>query len=364
MTLTNIQYSLSAKEVSFGVSVSDVRQIFGYVTDADGQPMQNVAVVRSPSLYGFAAPAYLQNDQVCMTDADGYYSFTLDESASEYQVIAAQKDGYVSRANNVSASNLFTRHDFVLLRLGEAPHASLRRYDPSLDMVWGAHLNLSSMAVGMKYSASDLSSMNAVGSRLSKISFLGDATNGESVYLVVDFGNEIVLREEVTSYTAGSYVTVDVSDKNIMIPQGKDVYIGYGFTGIQTDFPFPVYGPMNAANDGHWYWGESFLTSTSKGRVTFGGYYDFVVSAVLTRDAEIDFASYGVSYVGLVDGVPQVAPAAGKTVYSVTWYVDGTVVNGTPPAVSELASGMHTYKAVLQYYDGTSERVYYDVNKE
>ncbi|MBO4475277.1 MAG: hypothetical protein J5737_00945 [Bacteroidales bacterium] len=53
--------------------------------------------------------------------------------------------------------------------------------------------------------------------------------------------------------------------------------------------------------------------------------------------------------------------AAGKTLRSTSWYLDGVPVEGSPAAVSSLSPGPHTYMARLQFYDGTSERVYYDV---
>ena len=85
---------------------------------------------------------------------------------------------------------------------------------------------------------------------------------------------------------------------------------------------------------------------------------------MLSFEAEIDFATLGVSYIKLVNDVPQVVPAAGKTVHDITWTLDGTPINGTPGAVSNLPAGAHTYMARVAHYDGTVERVYFDVNKE
>ena len=89
-----------------------------------------------------------------------------------------------------------------------------------------------------------------------------------------------------------------------------------------------------------------------------------IVSATLARTATLDFASLDISYIQLVDGVPQAVPAAGKTVYAISWTLDGTAVNGNPPAVETLSAGAHTYMARLEFYDGTAERVYFDVTKE
>ena len=74
-------------------------------------------------------------------------------------------------------------------------------------------------------------------------------------------------------------------------------------------------------------------------------------------------ASHDVAFVGLEEGVPVAVPSAGKTLKETIWYLDGAAVD-TPPAVSSLSSGLHTYKAVMHYFDGTSETVWFDVSGE
>ena len=360
-SLTNIQYSTSSRKVTFGLSFSNVRQIFGHVKDADGQPMQNVTVVRSPSKYAFAAPAYLSTDKVCMTDADGYYSFTLEEDDSEYQVISAQMDGYVSRAYNVSASDTFTEVNFVLLALGEMPPATLKKYD--VTSLYGASFGVSELAVGVRFTAAELEEMGAVGATFNNVSYMVSTGGGESVYVIIDIGGTRKLYNTTQATTSEQFVTVDVSDQELVIPAGQDVYIGVALKNIAASYPF-IYSPVQAECGGNYYLMNFENTHSQWRTIDMGGPASFVVSAMLGRVATIDFSSYGVSYVKLVDGVPQAVSAAGKTVKSVTWYVDEVAVNGNPPAVSTLSSGAHTYKAVLQHYDGTSERVYYDVVKE
>lgn len=362
--LSNIAYNDGT--VTFRADVSGSRMIFGHVKGVDGAPVPNATVILSRASHAFEAPAVLSTDQTCETDAEGYYSFTLAENASVFQVVSTRKDGYVAQAYNVLVSGLFTEVDFVLMAQGQAPPATLKKYDESQTMYGYRLSGPSSLAVGVHYTAAELAEMGAIGSVLTSISFASAASSGESIYLVVDIGNEMTLRQEVTSqYQANTMLTFDVSDKNIVIPDGKDLYVGYGYTPLYSNSNYyPILGydrDDNSSVEGGNYVLANFQSSTSWQAY---GALDYVVSAVLSRASTIDFASYGVSYIKLVNGVPEVVPAAGKTVYSVTWYVDETAVNGTPPAVSTLASGKHTYKAVLQHYDGTSERVYYDVNKE
>ena len=75
----------------------------------------------------------------------------------------------------------------------------------------------------------------------------------------------------------------------------------------------------------------------------------------------VTFSKLGIASIRVAEDVPALVAPAGKTVYSTQWYLDGVPVM-TPPAVSGLAAGDHTYMVRLEYYDGTSEKVYYDVH--
>lgn len=364
VTLTGIAFSGS--KVSFGVSTGGNRMIFGYVTDAFGAPVSDATVYLSKSHYAFAAPARLSTDVVVTTDKNGYYSFDLPDDASEYQIVKVRKDGYISRAENVYAVSLFNQQDFVMIQRGQDMQADLIKFDEELDM-YGVNLS-ENTAVGMVYTAAELAEMGAVGADLDVVIFAGCMEEGsyDSVYVVVDIDGGASVRKDVTSqYEAYTYISVDMSEDHIVIPPGKDVFIGFGYTGDAGDYEYLITGPRTSSSGGNYYM-EDFLNSSDLSQAIFGSssqyeYYDFLVAASLSREVANDFASYGISYITLVDGVPQVVPAAGKTVYQVSWYLDGTPVNGEPGATDTLSKGTHTYMARVTHYDGTSERVYYDV---
>ena len=366
LQLSNITYSDGT--VTFQVQASGSRTVFGYVKDVYGQPLQDATVILSKAAYAFQAPSLLSTDETCTTDENGYYSFTLSTDAAQNWVVQAQMSGYVSVAYNVTASGIYTEQNFILMEPGGMPPATVKKYDESLSLYGGGGYGGGDIAVGMRYSASEIAASGAIGAEITQVSMLAWPKDESDVYLVIDIGGESVLRAKVTEqYRSGYFVTFDISDEHIVIPEGKDVFIGYGLTNVAAsgDYLFAMYGPVSTSNGGG-YFLTDFLNSTGWIEAHYSsGYFNFAVSAVLARTAEVDFATYGVSYVKLVDGVPQAVSAAGKTVKSVTWYVDEVAVNGsTPPAVSTLSSGAHTYKAVLQHYDGTSERVYFDVVKE
>lgn len=364
MLLNNIAFNND--KVTFGTNLSTSRTIYGRVTNLDGNPVQGATVVLSKSTYAFSAPEILSTDQVCETDANGDYMFSLADDASEFQVISVRKEGFVSQACNLLISGIFSQKNFVMLLLGQDPPASLKKYDGNTGTMVNYRINgLEKCAVAMRYTAEELADMGAIGATISDVSFLLGAENGESIYVIVDIGEERSVFRVDSGYTPNDYTTINLSGEGLTIPAGKDVYIGVGIDPIVEDsHPFRLYR-MPAFNDGFY-----FLTSWEGNEAWRNGSSlssnprSVVVSASLAMVAEIDFATLDISYIKLVDGVPQVVPAAGKTVHAVTWTLDGTAVNGTPPAVETLSAGAHTYMARLEFYDGTAERVYYDVTKE
>ena len=368
LLLKNIAFSND--KVTFGTNLSTSRTIYGRVTDIDGNPVQGATVVLSKSTYAYSAPEILSTDQVCETDANGDYMFTLDDDASEFQVISVRKEGFVSQACNLLISGVFSEQNFVMLLLGQEPPATLTKYEGNTGTLQrigiGGPLQL---AAAMRYTAEELAGMGAIGATISDVSFLLGAENGESVHVIVDIGGQRTVFNVESGYAPNAYTTINISSANLTIPADIDVYIGVGIVRTEENntgtYPFRMYR-MPADNDGFYYL-TNFVAGNGAwkhGSELFTTPMSVVVSASLAMISDIDFAKQGISYIKLVDGVPQAVPAAGKTVYAISWTLDGTAVNGNPPAVETLSAGAHTYMARLEFYDGTAERVYFDVTKE
>ena len=361
LSLTSIAHNGTSS--TFTVTLSNHRTVFGVVTDTDGNPLKDVLVSLTPSTDPFAAaPSLLSGSISCLTDADGNYSLALDDEATTYQILMAQKEGYTSMSYNLSISSLFTEQSVVLFRNGEGEAVDLYRYDINhggTNWKFGDGLEF---AVSMRFTAEELAERNAVGALLKTVTFYSNEQNGEAIYVVVDVGNEMTLRRNVTAqYQPNKFVTIDISDANIIIPEGKDIYIGYGIA-VTSGYPLTAMGPYDEDRNGFYYCSD-FLTNNYWISFNNGGqFYDALISATLSTTSEIEFSTLGVSYIKVVDGVPVVRVAAGKSLKSTAWYVDGTAVE-TPTAISALTSGSHTYMVRLTYYDGTTERVYYDVDK-
>lgn len=349
---------------SFTVNFTSLRSVFGTVCDSAGNPLEGVQVSLTQSDVPFAgAPSLISGSLFCTTGADGTYRFELEDSASNYQIVRAEKSGYVSTSRNVTLAGLFNEQDILLLHLGEGAPGELIKYDLSGGMAFFQFGGSDPYAFGIRYTAEELVAMDAVGASISSITFMAGAENGEKVYVVVDIPGETSYRLDVTDqYGANTFTTIDISAANIVIPAGKDVFIGYGLTGIATGYPFPFI--FNTTDNGGSYYLPDFLTSSSWSNLgqQSGSYWNAIVSASIQRTADVDFAAHGVSYIKVVSDVPTVVVAAGKSLRDITWYVDGTAV-ASPTPVSALAAGSHTYQARVRFYDGTSERIFYDIDK-
>lgn len=356
--------AFDGSNASFKVTLTTSRMMFGNVYDTFGHPIEGAQVVLSQAAHPFAAaPAMLSGDRSVMTDADGYYEFVLPESASSDQILTVRKSGYTPVSMNVPVAGTLVRQHFYLPREGEGEHADLMRYDSSLSF-YSTTFGVESIGIAFKYTADELAAMGAVGSIVESVSFRAAPTTYEKIYVVIDIGGEKKLLREVTdSFAPGAMTKVYVGDAGITIPEGADVFIGYGMTGLAGgEHNVNMYGPQETFTEGS-YAIIDFMEGTNWSKINFGGsYFSFIVSAELSKPAEIGFANYGVASVRLSEGVPEVVAPAAKTVYAVQWYLDGVPVE-SPVALSTLAAGTHTYMVRLSYYDGTSERVYYEFTR-
>ena len=363
VTLTNITRSGAA--ATFTATFTSGRIICGYVKDLDGTAISGAQISLTQSDGSFdGAPAVVDGSTVCTTDAQGYYSFELDSGASDYQIVRAWKEGYKPTAVNVTISTLVTNLDFVLLQPGQGPRADLIRYDENNDL-GSLSLGTGTRAVGFKYTAAELSSMGAVGAQLETITFYMNAATGTTAYILADLGTTQTLRKEITSqYQKNQFVTIDVTADNIIIPSGKDLYIGVGFVDIPSGtYPFSYFGADSDTMGA--YRVSNFLTSASWSASAFSGgsYPHYAVSATIRPVQDVTFSDFGVSYIKEENDVPTLVLAQGKSYKSTTWYLDG-IEQENPPATTSLSSGTHTYLARILYHDGSTERVYYDVTKQ
>ena len=367
---SNITYD--GTKVTFNTALTTNRTVFGVVKDRDGNPLKDVQVSLTSSTTPFAAaPSLVDGSVITTTDADGYYTLEIESGESAYQILVFQKDGYVSVVENVTLESLYTREDAILFRQGEGPIGEMCKMDFNLPTFYNIGLGSGDIAAGMMYTAAEIAAEGLTRAELKTVTVRAKANQGESVYIVVGFGDELVLCKNITGqYIYNSYITIDISSANLTIPEGKDVFIGIGLEGIPdvTGYrPFSARGFATTNGGGCYVWDDFKTPGSSWQAINFGEdqYVHFYVSASVGKVVDVTFSTLGVSYiqVEVEGGAPTLKMAAGKSVKSVTWYLDGVSEGDTPTAIASLAAGSHTYMVRIVYYDGSAERVYYDVDK-
>ena len=360
--LNNIAFDGSKS--SFATSVSYSRQVVGYVYDSSGEPLEGAEVTLSQSEYMFVpakAPAHLSGDIVVYSGADGYFELSLADNASNYQILTACKEGYTPMSTNVPVESRFTIRDFYLHLLGEGEQFSLMRYTDDSKSYY-ITITEPTVAVAVHYDADELASTAAVGSTIETVAFNARLSQYEKVYVLIDIDNKRMLMRDVTDqYTTDGYTVVDVSDADITIPKGADLLLGYGVTGSVKENKYYLKTDPSEIKNGSWKSTDFTGSSTTWRRINWsdGANLSFRVAADLSTAVEPELNCFGVAFIKLENDVPVVVPPLTKTVYAVDWYLDGAAVD-EPAALFSLPVGKHSYMAVLSYYDGTEERVYYD----
>lgn len=353
----------SGGSAGFKATFTQGRSILGMVKDTDGKPLPGARVVLSRAAYEFQAPGLLRDDIVATTDDSGCYRFDLPDGFASIGILTASLDGFVPLSMNISINDRFTGQDITMVRLGQERPFALTRCNPE-SAAYITDFGFPDVMMGMKYSAGEM--RDYVGGTIKSISFMAYAETYTDVYVTVDAGAERLLTKKATDlYRKGELVTVDLASENVTIPSGKDIYFGFGFTGLKvaSDVYNLLIYRVSGYNDGNFY-STSVTSGPSDWRAyTFGETaYLPLIQTVIGVSLKTDFSMLGISFITLDDGIPSVRPASGKTVKEVSWTLDGEAV-ASPPSVETLPGGTHTYVANLTYYDGTSEKVIYDYLK-
>ena len=356
--------AFDGENISFSASLAEGRKIFGNVYTRNGKPLEGAKVVLTQSAYPFAAPALLHNDVTTTTDGNGYYEILLPETASSDQILTVNKEGYISLSMNLPISAFISRQDFYLPLIGQGIDADLLRYNTSTTSFTRLSLGYPATSAAICYPADEIMEMGAVGSTFQRLNYYAYLSNPEKVYAIIDIGGTRALLKDITDqYAAREWISIDIADEGIVIPENADVYIGLGMTGIQNgEYPF-LATKMDSFNHGL-YKNVNFLNSSDWRKASFssGNIYSLCISAKVIFSVEEGLNNYGYAFIKLEQDIPTVIAPDSKTVYATEWYLDGVKVDG-PADLTSIPAGKHTYLAHLLYYDGTEEKVFYDFTR-
>lgn len=411
--LSSIVYSNGT--TTFTVANSNTLGISGKVMNSDGDPIGGVSIsivpgsgvspapalpgsksgssLRNPYKMQFqssslsVAPATRAASYEAVTDGEG--AFLVEVPAGTYQVVASM-EGYVSQTVTVEVTSLIESVTFYLMREGEEIPSVLYAWpvDENLDeYIAGASVN--SLTGQNLYPSSEIGQY--AGKQLKEITFYlyGDAsTTYKGVNVIIDFNDERKATVPVSAddLTVGGYTTVDLRDLDLVIPAGKDVYAGVGYSeggyyesSYDAYFSFGAFYKSEEDEDGNvtvYDWAKGWpydglvseynLQSTGE-RYSWDLIFDFTLTIGDFEAPDMGYnyiadPKHGVYSAGDAFALTLVETAgARKPGTDIAWFLDDEPVSG--PSVT-LTAGTHVVEARFTTTEGKTKYVELEVTVE
>ena len=349
--LTNIE--LTPDGLSLYAQFDAGTNVNGYVRDVYGYPIEGASVSIG--------------EEETISDNDGHFLIPVEDGKTGSMLLNASAPGYRPFSTRVSLGNSRVISVPVILRRdSEGDDSTLSKYDSHLRR---GYYNKAGIGA-VRFTADDLAPY--AGSLLMQIVFypyLLNSFQGE-IYVTVDIGRERVLTRLVETPVYGMYFknTVVVSDAGIVIPEGEDVYIGYGSaeSGNGSFYVGTVY--PGEKNNSYW---APFSMEKSSWSPLYVERADITMNLMLEAQVQEqvgagDLSALGYFYISSGKGNWQegdtfplelVSPENGPQV-DVTWFYDGSKVRGNVV----LESGYHVLEAVLEYSSGVEETIRKEFN--
>ena len=404
---TNITYSNGV--VTFDLSNGNLLGVSGAVYDTDNNPLSGATITVTEGSGVSSAPAkvakkglggLVQKARMLLhpskkkaqaiakaasytttTAADG--SFSIETAAGTYQVMASL-GGYVSQTATVTVTSLMETQTFYLMREGEALPDDIYAWPTDIltdedGVVVGAVLN--SLTAQNLYPASEMG--RYAGKQIKEITFYlyGQAgTTYRGVNVIIDYDDERTATVAVptSDVTVGGYTTVDLRDQDLIVPFGKDIYAGVGFSSggyLYNGNYYAFYGWSKMdANDAYYDWATTWpydglvseynLTSTGE-RYSWDMIFEFVLTV---GDYEAPDTGYnyiadpqnGVYSAGDVIALNLIETQGDRKPGSaIQWLFDDEPVSGTTVT---LTSGTHLIEARFTTTEGKTKIVELEIS--
>ena len=379
--IRNIAYSGGVS--TFTVDDSRTLNIFGTVLDVDGNPLKGVSVTAAvaPAAVGQSSAGKMRTSSVSRSEAgnyqavtaeDGSYTINLDNSeAGKTFNVTASLSGYVDKTLKISLSGYDNRCDFRMRLVGTIEDYYLTKFDPSSARVngLGTGTSASSLMGGVRYTAAEISAY--AGMKITELKLCTYTTAAKNLYVLVDFGSSRVLAKKVENPEYGKWITVDVSDDNLVIPSGKDVVFGYAVDTPSGDNAYYCLGviPMSSGtllyanyNLSSVNWSEYAGQTLAMGARVLGDQdpgTDEVTLAIMGYNSISD-PKEGKYKAGDNFELKILEVSANKP-SSVEWYWDGTKQSAASVPVT---AGKHTVKAVLTYPANIVEEITLEITAD
>lgn len=366
-TFSKIAYSDGV--VTMNVVNSNTIGVGGFVLDSDGNPISGATVSVAPSsssisniptekrrvLLKSVLSAPVESQTVTKTGADGSYYIELSD-AGTYEISASQS-GYVSQTIQTNVDRIITQ-TFYLLREGEEAPSDIYTYDPNNRYVWGIVDDNEEFITSLMAADIFPSSLMGkyVGKQIKSIAFKvygEEDTTWKGVYAIVDYGDDRQLTKKVSDalVNVNDWTTVDVTEDELIIPSGKDLYIGYGLDSWGYDYPLDGYLADESTGLVGYTCAELNLTSSTWEaevysdaalclaiRITVGDYVEPDTGYSFIADPKNGSYSAGdVFELNLIETTGDRKPAS-----AIEWLLDDEPVSGTTVT---LTAGSHVIEA-------------------
>ncbi len=341
-------------KIRFRVMEQEENLLSGLVQDAGGAPLWGVKV------------QLLQEDGTPLaadrSGMDGFYRIQAGADVSGSLQLSASLSGYRPVTVPVDLQPGEPLCTYLTLFKEELPASTeLCLYDPSLS---SGYFPESEPLIGaVRFTPQDLAPYT--GGRLEKVTIYPHITQAEEagpLYVTVDLGGKRVLNQPVEDAVLGEYypLTVDVSEAQVLLPDGLDLYVGYGFEQQGSNYPLSAVYPGSQGNS--YYipfsleaqpWQPLYLEKA-------GFYMDIMLSIGVEEVVADDWLTLG--YVTMQ--VPRGPFEAGETIAlelavpegvalrKTQWSLDGADI---PEGELRLSSGEHLLGVTLFYEDGREE---------
>ncbi|MBR5924721.1 MAG: M6 family metalloprotease domain-containing protein [Bacteroidales bacterium] len=368
--LSDIQYSDGT--VTLNLEVPNSLILNGKVTDSNGAPLSGVTV--EVALANESAVQALKQRQFISlkelrkvskystsTGQDGTYELEIPGSGSKVLEIVWSKEMFNTEHRTVTTYGGTARQDVTMLNYSEGKPATLSKNNGSAGYAIGyttAAENYSA-TLAMRYSAEELKPY--VGYNIDAITFMMRGSSATRVDVFVDFGAERAFTKTITSPKFNKKQTIDISDAGIVIPSGKDVFIGYAVKEISGEQYWMSIDGADPVDGGGMIVGNFITSGTTEWQTVK---YNFIIDADLTQVVS-PYAGLGIRVInrsedgkyttGSTFPLTFVDNYIGGIPDSVAWYFDGQPVSGE--AITLTTSGQHTVKAVVTYSNGNIEEI-------
>lgn len=324
--------------------------INGRVYTSSGEPLEGVSVALE-GVEGAAAES----------GADGFFLLEIPEGESgRIFTLLADREGYLTTRQEISLDNQRMKSlSMHLNERGQALETPLSKYDRRSQM---GYFSQPAVLGGVRFTAREL--FPYVGQLLRGISFYPyiQASFTGDVYVVVDVGGKRVLTRKVENLNRGYYFqnSLDIADAGIIIPEGEDIYVGYGTDSPGAFFVGTVYPARK---------GNSFYSSFSLERSVWqdmyvksaGIYMDVALTAqVVEQEAPESLTELGYAFIDPGKGNYKDGDTLELQVHtpasplSVSWKLDGESIQAL---TLTLKQGSHSLQARILYGNGREEVV-------